>query len=86
MITLYTELDEIREDEAIYTYGDDIAKTFYYGNFSDGVEKLKELNCRAKDFLDYLEDKADNYGCRLDELYNGHFSPDFWIALGSELY
>ena len=86
MKDLYTELNEINEDEGIYTYGDDIADTFMNGNFSSGVEQMQEINCRAKDLADYLEEKAESYGCKLEDMYYGHFSPDFWIALGSEIY
>ena len=88
MKDLYTRLDgeDLRDDEGIYTIGDDIAESFYYGNFSQGVNQLKEINCRARDFLEYLEHEAENYECRVDELFSGHFSNDFWIALGSELY
>jgi len=87
MKDLYTRLDrdEINEDEGIYTVGDDIASSFYYGNFSQGVKELEDINCRANDLLDYLESEAEGYGCRLEELYHGHFTGDFWIALGREL-
>ena len=84
MENLYTRLntDEINEDEGVYTVGDEILLSFYYGNFSQGVKKLQEINCRARDLLDYLEQLADSYDIRVEELYNGHFSADFWLALG----
>ncbi|WP_434658472.1 hypothetical protein [Sulfurimonas sp. NW9] len=81
---LYTELEEINEDEGIYTIGDDLCNTFMNGNFTTGVEEMKELNITSKELLEYLEEKAEEYGCELKELYYGHFTADFWIALGSE--
>jgi hypothetical protein len=88
MKDLYTKSlrDAINEDEGVYTYGDDIADTFMNGNFSAGVKQLKELNCRARDLADYLEEKAEEYRCKLEDMYYGHFTPNFWIALGSEIY
>lgn len=86
MKDLYTRLEseELREDEGIFTIGDDIAESFYYGNFSQGVKQLKEINCNDKDLLEYMQSEADNYGIHLDELLNGHFTYEFWIALRGE--
>jgi len=81
--------EDINEDESIFTVGDDIAHQFYSGNFSDAVIMLKDNTCRAKDLLEYLEDKCEEYGYDSvtdQSFYNGHFSCDFWIALGSEIY
>ncbi len=88
MKDLYTRLpkeERYREQEEIYTIGDDICDTFMNGNFSTGVEELKELSLRSKDLLEYLEEKAEEYGVEMSELYYGHFTAEFWIALGSEL-
>ncbi|MFK7780286.1 MAG: hypothetical protein QM490_03985 [Candidatus Gracilibacteria bacterium] len=87
MKNLYTELprEERNEDEGIFTIGDDICDTFMNGNFSTGAKELKELNLKSKDLLEYLEEKAEEYGVEISELYYGHFTADFWIALGSEL-
>ena len=91
MKTLFNNLpvEEQDEDESIFTYGDEIAYQFYCGNFTDAVGMLREMNMRAKDFLEYLENRAEDFGynniCN-DEFYNNHFSPEFWIALGSEIY
>lgn len=81
--------DDISEDEGIFTEGDMIANQFYCGNFSDAVGYLKDFECRAKDFLQYLEEQAEEHGFDSvtdQSFYNGHFSCDFWIALGSEIY
>ncbi len=87
MKTLWNNLpvEKQNEDEGIFTHGDDIATQFYYGNFTDAVGMLRELNASAKDFAEFIMDKAEEYGVLPLELYNGHFSFDFWIALGSEL-
>ena len=87
MKDLYTRLDteDINEDEGIYTVGDDIASSFYYGNFSQGVKELEDINCNASDLLEYLEQEAEGYDCNVSDLYGGHFSSDFWIALGRSL-
>lgn len=85
--TLYNNLDveEQNEDEGIFTHGDDIAAQFYYGNFTDAAGMLRELNTTAKDFAEFIMDKADDYVSQPLELYNGHFSFGFWCDLGSEL-
>ena len=87
MKDLYTELplEEQIEEEGITTYGEAIAYTFICGNFTDGVKELKELNLTATDLLEFLELVAEDYGCELHEIYNGHYTADFWIALGREL-
>ena len=87
MNDLYTRLntEDINEDEGIYTVGDDILSSFYYGNFSQGVKELQEINCNARNLLTYIEQVAEGYDVRVDELYHGHFSNDFWILLGREL-
>lgn len=77
---------EMNEDEGIFTTGDDICSQFYYGNFSEAVEMMKGYELRAKDIVNYIEAKAEEYGCEVKDLYNGHFSPDFWVALGSKIY
>ena len=74
-MSVYTELTEEyrNEDEGIYTQGDDILSSFYYGNYSQGVEEMIEYNVHAEELIEYLEDKADEYGCNVDDLYGGHF-------------
>jgi len=81
--------EDINEDENIYTEGDMIASQFFYGNFTDAVGHLKDYECRAGDFLAYLEEQAEEFGFDSvtdQSFYNGHFSCDFWIAIGSEVY
>jgi len=88
MNDLYTRLEgeELREDEGIYTVGDDIAESFYYGNFLQGVKQLEEINTSAKEFLEYLEQEADAFGIEVKDMFGGHFTNDFWIALGQSHY
>jgi len=66
------------------TEGERIATQFYFGNFSDGVESLRKLKVWARDFLAYLEEEAEERGESVTTIYGGHFSPDFWLALGNE--
>ena len=78
-------LEDVNEDEGIYSYGDDIANSFYNGCFSLGVQQLQELGATAKDFAEFVNDKAEEYGVPVLEIFNGHFTFDFWIELGSEM-
>ena len=84
MNTLYAELplEEQNEDEQVLTIGDEIANQFYYGNFSFGIERLQELSISSDEFIEFLEETADSYDCKLIDLYGGHFSPSFFVALG----
>ena len=88
MKDLHKELPEElkNEDEGIFTVGEDIASSFYYGNFSQGVEELEEAEVTTIKFLTYLEDMAEGYDMKLSELYNGHFDREFFICLGREHY
>ena len=86
MRDLYTQLPEEERTEEESTIGESIALQFYYGNFSSGLDELRELSISSRDFLNYLEDLADDYGTNLDDLYGGHFSPDFWLTLGQNHY
>jgi len=72
-------------DEGIKTVGEEIALNFYCGNFNDGVKSLRNIYCSAKDFLDYLENEAEERDTTLDNLYSNHFSFNFWICLGAEM-
>ena len=50
---------------------------------------MRTENARAKDLLEYLENQCEELGFDSvtdQSFYNGHFSCDFWIALGSEVY
>jgi len=87
MKDLHTQLtgEDLREDEGIYTIGDDIIESFVNGNFSQGCKELVEIGAGARDFNDYLMEQSEKYGIELKEMYYGHFDNDFFIALGSEL-
>ena len=81
--------EQQQEENGIITLGDEIADSFYNGKFTYGVEQMRKYNHRAKDFLEYLENKCEEIGFDSvtdQSFYNGHFSCDFWIALGSEIY
>lgn len=81
---LYTMIQE--EGAESTTIGEDIIDTFYNGNFSQGVEQLKELYCTAVDFGDYLAIFTDDIGYgSIEEFANGHFNYNFFICLGREL-
>jgi len=84
MSNLYNKAEHINEDEGIYTIGDDILDTFMNGNFSQGVSDMTDNIINAVELSDYLNDKAEEYGMDSEEMYYGHFTSDFWIALGRE--
>ena len=81
MRDLYTQL---AEDEECKTVGESIAIQFYYGNFSDSVAELRELNTTAVEFVDFLEGMAEELDTDLASMFGGHFSPTFFVNLGSE--
>jgi len=85
MITLHTQLDneDINEDEQVYTVGDSILMSFYYGNYSDGIKELLEYQIRPEELAEYLEDKAEEYNTTVSELYNGHFTLSLFSSIGS---
>ena len=79
---LYTTI--VEEDET-KTYGEDIIDTFYNGNFSQGVEQLKEINVTAIEFGDYIQELCDDMGYEnMSKFANNHFNYDFFICLGRE--
>jgi len=84
MKDLYTQLEENERTEDELTLGDSIATQFYYGNFSDAVQTLRENNITAMEFVDFLEDRAEEQCSDLSNIYGGHFSPTFFVCLGSE--
>lgn len=86
MNKLYDEyLGERQEMEE--TMGESVALSFYYGNFSDGVKELLDLNITTIEFYEFMEEKADEYGCSLSDAnyYHGHFTVFFFITLAEEL-
>ena len=84
MKTIYDQLDTeyINEDEGIYTMGDDILGTFANGNFTQGVEDMREHCISTEDLISYLEEKAEEYGMNIDDMYYGHFDRSFFSSLG----
>ena len=88
MEALNTRLDDefIIEDESIYTVGDNIASSFYYGNFSQGIKELESVNASTNDLLYYLENQAEEFSCNVINLYNGHFDTEFFICLAKSHY
>ena len=86
MKTLYTELTEEyrNEDEGIYTIGDSILSQFYYGNYSDSIDELLELNIEPNMLAEYLEEVAEEYDTTPSELYNGHFTDTLWANIGMD--
>ena len=84
MKTIHNQLEEeyINQDEGIFTIGDDILDTFANGNFTQGVEDMRKNNISTEDLIDYLEDKAEDYGTKIEELYYGHFDRSFFSSLG----
>ena len=71
----------MNEDEMIYTVGDSLAYQFYCGNFSFSADQMIEDNISVNEFLEWLEDKAEelDYEDKLNTLYGGHFSNGFWL-------
>ncbi len=84
MKTIYTELpvDEINEDEQIYTIGDDILNQFYYGNYSDAIKMMVKDNIEPNELAEYLAEQAIELDCNTSELYYGHFTLEFFASIG----
>lgn len=84
MNNAYNELpaDEINEDEMEYTIGDSILLQFYYGNFTDAINMMITNYVEPKDLFEYLEERAEEYGCGIDELYGNHFTMSFAGQVG----
>ena len=79
---LYTQITEEGESKA---YGEDIIDTFYNGNFSQGVEQLKEINVTAIEFGDYIQELSEELGYEsMSEFANNHFDYNFFVCLGRE--
>ena len=83
-MSVYTELplDEQNEDEQIITVGDDILSSFYYGNYSQGIQELIDYEVQPEELAEYLEDQAESFGMNVSELYNGHFTAKLWVSIG----
>lgn len=80
----YKELDleDQYEDEQMFTRGDAILRSFYYGNFTQGIKEMISYSVRPEELAEYLEDKAEEYGMMVSELYNGHFTLSYFASIG----
>ena len=82
-VDLYTQ---IVDEEECKAYGEDIIDTFYNGNFSQGIEQLKEVNVCAIEFGNYIEELCNDLGYdNMSDFANNHFDYNFFICLGREL-
>ena len=86
MQAAHTRLDDefINEDKGIYTIGDYIARSFYNGDYIQGIEDLKENKISTVDLLRYLESSASKRGCTIANLFDGHFDTQFFIYLAED--
>ncbi len=84
--TVNTQLTEeyINEDEYIYAVGDSILSQLYYGNYSDSIEQMVELHIEPSELAEYLEEQAEEYDMRVDEMYNNHFTASLWASIGMD--
>lgn len=83
-ITVNTELneDEICEYDGVYTVGDSILNQFFYGNYTDSINKMLEVNITPQQIGEYLEEKAEEFGCNVSDLYNNHFTLSYMASIG----
>ena len=83
-MSVYTELpeDEQNEDEQIITVGDDILSSFYYGNYSQGIQELIDYEVQPEELAEYLVSLAEEYDMPESELYGGHFTASLWVSIG----
>ena len=90
MNKLYDELPEEErqgEEESVpfkcFTVGESLAMQFSYGNWSNSVTKMEELDVSAREFYEYLEESASDMGYLVSDehYYNGHFGGLFFIEL-----
>ena len=76
------ELELQNEDEGIFTQGDDVLSSFYYGNFSQGIKEMLDYWITPRELGEYLADKAEEFDCSINELYNGHFTLAYFGEIG----
>ncbi|MDB2562198.1 hypothetical protein N9X61_01190 [Sulfurimonas sp.] len=74
--------DEQNKDEQIMTYGDSILSQFYYGNYSDGINNMLEYGIRPDELATYLEEMAEEFDCKVSELFSGHFDYTLFASIG----
>ena len=84
MKTVYTKLpvDEINEDEQIYTIGDDILSQFYYGNYTDAIEMMVKDNIEPVELGDYIDKKNEESDLSICDCYDGFFTLGFFASIG----
>ena len=84
---LYEELEEEMRQEEEETIGESIAMQFYFGNWTDAVNKMEELNVSTGELCEFLEENAFDSGCTLsdDYYYGGCFTYSFFIELAEHL-
>lgn len=75
-------LEDQNEDEQVFTRGDDILLSFYYGQFMQGIQEMISYSVRPEELAEYLEDKAEEYDMQVSELYNGHFTLSYFASIG----
>ena len=85
-VTLESQYPDYNNEGEFIQYGNYIIDTFYNGNFSQGVEQLKEINVTAIEFGDYIYDLSEDLGYEsMLEFAGNHFDYNFFICLGREL-
>ncbi len=80
----YKELpiEDQNEDEQVFTRGDDILMSFYYGNYTQGIKEMISYSVRPEELAEYLEGKAEEYEMQVSEMYNGHFTLAYFASIG----
>ena len=73
---------DINEDEQIFRAGDDIASSFFYGNYTQGIKDMLEYKVSASELEDYLMELSDEYDCNVSDLYSGHFTASYMASIG----
>jgi len=76
---LYQKLEEIDEQEGLYTEGDSLLMQFYCGNWSASVQRMRDEFIRWEELLEYV-DEHEEWNDQ-----HGHFDRHFWGELGASL-
>ena len=72
-------IDEVSQDEGIYTIGESLLNQFYFGNWSASVKEMVDNNYSVDNLLEYLDYLKDEIGCE----YNSSFDNRFFAELGN---
>ena len=85
---LYDELPEEEQMGEENTIGESLAMGFYYGNYTNSITRMLELDISTSEFCEYLEENASDMNMLLSDVYyyGGHFTYDFWIELSVDLF